>query len=151
MTQRELRALLVDQRESTAYCSLAKQGTRSRSQAQLQPTIGAMSEGAEAGANLTDRVQELERRLELAEAGNKRKDEELKKSLKELEEAGTEIQSYQTQVDRYAAELERIKLQCELERHRALESLREEHAGHLSSYSPKLRGSVKGLTVGLLS
>ena len=32
-------------------------------------------------------------------------------------------------MDRYVAEIERVKLQCELEKHRALDSLREEHMG----------------------
>ena len=90
-----------------------------------------MSEGVEAEASMAERLQELERRLEMAEAENKRKDEQLRRSFQELEEAGAEMQSYQTQVDRYAAEIERVKLQCELEKHRALESLREEHTGQL--------------------
>ena len=132
MSQRELRALLTDQRGSTAYCNLPQEGTKSRSQVQLQPAGGIMTEEEEAGANImADRLQELERRLEMAETENKRKEEELRRSYQELQEAGEEIQSYQTQVDRYAAEMERVKLQCELEKHRALESLREEHAGQL--------------------
>ena len=77
---------------------------------------------------MADRLQEVERRLEMAEAENKRKDKVLRKSFQELEEAEEEVQSYRTQVDRYAADTERIKLQCE---HWALESLREECVGQL--------------------
>ena len=87
--------------------------------------------GQETETDVLDRLQELESRLQMAEAESKRKDEELRLSHQELESAGTEIQSCRTQVDRYAAELERVKLQFELEKHHALESLREEHAGQL--------------------
>ena len=79
--------LLTDQQGNTAYYNLPQQGTRSRSQAQLQPTVGIMSEEVEAGANMSDRLQELERRLEMAEAQNMRKDEQLRRSFQELEEA----------------------------------------------------------------
>ena len=129
MSQRELRALLADQRGST-FCNLPQRSTRSRSQAQLQQTDKSMSE-EDAGVNMAERLQELERRLEMAEAENKEKDEELRRSFQELEKAGAEIQSYQTQVDRYASEIERVKVQGELEKHRALEVLREEHVGQL--------------------
>ena len=78
---------------------------------------------------MADRLQELERRLEMTEAENKGKDEQLRRYFQELKKTGVEIQSYQTQVDRYSAEIERVKVQCELEEHRALESLREEHVG----------------------
>ena len=127
MSQRELRALLADQRGSSTYCNLPQQGTRSgRSQGQLQST-GGMSEQED----MADRLLELERRLESAEAESQRKDKELSRSLQKLEEAGVEIQSCQSQVDRYAAEIERVKVQCELEKHRALDLLREEHAGQI--------------------
>ena len=73
----------------------------------VQPTGGIKSKGVEAGANImSDRLQELERRLGMAEAENQRKDEQLRRSFQELEEAVVEIWSYQTQVDRYAAERE---------------------------------------------
>ena len=72
---------------------------------------------------MSDRLQELERRLEMAEGENKRKNEQLRKSFQELEEVGVEIQSYQTQADSCAAEIEGVMLQCELEKHWALESL----------------------------
>ena len=129
MSQRELRALLANQRGST-FCNLPQRSTRSRSQAQLQQTDKSMSEEY-AVVNMAERLQELERRLEMAEAENKEKDEELRRSFQELEKAGAEIQSYQTQVDRYASEIERVKVQGELEKHRALEVLREEHVGQL--------------------
>ena len=47
MSRRELRALLADQRESSAYCNLSQRGTRSaRNRAQLQLT-GRMSDQEE--------------------------------------------------------------------------------------------------------
>ena len=101
----------------------------SRSREQLQQTE-SMGDKEEEG-NVNERLMELERRLEKAEAVNRRKDEELRSSYQELEEAAAEIQSYLSQVDRYAAEIEKIKLQGELEEHRVLELIREEHAGQL--------------------
>ena len=128
MLQRELRALLADQQESLAYSNL-QQGTRGRNWEQLQQT-DSMGDQDEEG-NLAERLVELERRLEKAEAENRRKDEELRSSYQKLEGAAAEIQSYLNQVDRYAAEIERVKLQGELEKHRALDLLREEHTGQL--------------------
>ena len=130
MSRRELRALLADQRGSSAYCNLPQRGTRSaRNQAQLQPT-GRMSDQEEE-VSMADRLLELERRLEMAESENRRKDEELRRSSQMLQEAEVEVQTCRSQVDRYAAEIERVKVQCELEKHRALDLLRGEHAGQL--------------------
>ena len=47
--------------------------------------------GQETETDVLDRLQELESRLQMAEAENKRKDEELRLSHQELESAGTEI------------------------------------------------------------
>ena len=91
-----------------------------------------MSEEEEATeVDVRDQVRDLERRLQIAEQENARKEEVLQKTFRELERAGAEVQSCQRQMDRYAAELESAKLQCELEKHRALECLREEHASQL--------------------
>ena len=79
MLQRELRALLADQWESSAYSNL-QQGTRGRNQEQLQQT-DSMGDQEEEG-NLAERLEELERRLEKAEAENRRKNEELRSSYK---------------------------------------------------------------------
>ena len=90
MSQRELRALLADQQESSAYCNLSR-GTRSaRNRAQLQLT-GRMSDQEE--VSMADRLLELERRLEMAESENRRKDEELRRSSQMLQEAGVELQT----------------------------------------------------------
>ena len=124
MSRRELRALLADQRGSSAYCNLPQRGTRSsRNRAQLQPT-GRMSDQEE-------EVSMADRLLEMAESKNRRKDEELRRSSQMLQEAEVEVQTCRSQVDRYAAEIERVKVQCELEKHRALDLLRGEHAGQL--------------------
>ena len=66
MSQRELSSLLADQ------CNLPQRSTRGRSQAQLQWTGRIMPE-EDVGGNMADRLQELERRLEMAEAENKGK------------------------------------------------------------------------------
>ena len=75
-----------------------------------------------------------------------RKQKELRRSSQELEEAGKEIRSYQTQADRYAADVERVKLQCELEKHRAIESLREEHVDK-QRYKQIAKPSLKQCTI----
>ena len=65
MSQRKLRVLLA---EGATYDS--EVATRGRRQAQLQKTDKSMSE-EDAGVNMAERLQELKRRLEMAEAENK--------------------------------------------------------------------------------
>ena len=78
--------------------------------------------------NLQQRLREAERRLELAEAA---KESELRKAYQELDTMSQQAESYKKQMDGYVLELERVKINIELEKHRALDSLRVEHASQI--------------------
>ena len=82
----------------------------------------------ESESDLQQRLREAEKQLEKYESENQKKDHELRRTYQQLEAVEAQADSYKEQVDRYASELEGVKVDFELEKHRALDSLRAEHA-----------------------
>ena len=80
---------------------------------------------------LLQRIQELERRLATAEADCRRKDEELEEACGRAEQATQEVRLGKQEIQRLAQNLEHVEMYCELEKHRKMEALRQEHAQQL--------------------
>ena len=84
--------------------------------------------GNTASEQLLQRIQELERRLASAEADNRKKTEELELAYHRTGQATEEMELGKQEIQRLAQNIEHIKMHCELEMHRKVEALREEHA-----------------------
>lgn len=80
---------------------------------------------------LLQRIQELERRLASAEADNRKKDEELEQAYHRAGQATEEVELGKQEIQRLAQNLEHVQMHCELEMHRKVEALRQEHAEQL--------------------
>ena len=133
MSTWELRALLADQVVSDDLDPRTTRRRNRKSQLKLQAEGGAdMREEDE--VDLQQRLQEAERCLELVEAA---KESELSKAYQELDTISQQAESYKKQMDRYVMELEKVKLNIELEKHSALDSLRVEHAGQIKLLQPQ--------------
>lgn len=80
---------------------------------------------------LLQRIQELERRLATAEAECREKDEALEEACGRAEQATQEVRLGKQEIQRLAQNLEHVEMHCELEKHRKMEALRQEHAQQL--------------------
>ena len=122
MTQREVRALLLDQRKDSQ--SLIRGKTRSSA----KPSR-AMSED-------TDRVAELEAKLEEAQ-------QTIDEQATELERAKESGYQLQQRLDEAKSELDAVMLRAEVERLRALEKVREEERERSQAWADDLQERFK--------
>ena len=138
MSQRELRALLRDRQEKVGSASQGRTCRQRNSRGLVKLNDKAMSKedgslvgtetALESVSELQRCLQELERRLACAEAENQRKADELQQAVQTANGAFAEVEKGKQELQRLAVRLEHVQTQCELERHRKIEALRQEHA-----------------------
>ena len=152
MSKRELKALLADRH---SHCKLATSQNRNRRTRDRSSTIDSPSAAAESTEELRRRVENLEHCLreaqaqveskvaELQEVRHERdeleeavvgaeqklceKEDELNDIRQELDDALSSDKVHREHADRLTSELELSRLQFELDKLRAMESLRAEH------------------------
>ena len=140
MSKRELRALLQD-RESENVGSVSQGRTRQQTlrlrafenlSSNTRSMDGPLGGGvSNTNPELLQRIQELKSRLATAEADCRRKNEELEQAYRRAEQATEEVELGRQEIQRLAQNLEHVEMHCELEKHRKMEALRQEHAEQL--------------------
>ena len=116
--------------ETTSACRSGRE-SRMSSHGSEEEDANVAASSPRTARRLQERLAELEMKLARCVEENQKKDAELCQAYHQAEEAKLEAEKGKEEIQRLAYNLEHVRTQCELERHRKMEALREEHAEQL--------------------